>query len=370
MKIVQICPYAMDRPGGVQTHVRDLSEWLRQQGHEVRIIAPIGDTDIDGAVQLGKCRAIKLHGTEFEISRAGGLDLRSCVRDLQAWGADVTHLHTPWTPMMAWQLWRGLALPSVATFHATLPEDTGFDPFAWYIRRAARYLHKRLQGITVPSAAPQGQWAKLGVAPLPDILPPTINLERWRDARNPRFGPLHVLYMGRLEERKGLRVLLNAWPKIAQSLTDARLTIAGRGPLEPELRAITKTHALPRLTFLPPPSDTDAPALVASADIFAAPATGGESFGLVLIEAMAAGALPVAAANAGFATVLTGAGANLLVPPDDADAFAQKVISVVSDKDRRASYGAWAQTHAATFDVRVCGPAFLSLYHQALNKGR
>ena len=370
MKIVQITPYAMDRPGGVQTHVRDLSAWLRQQGHDVRIITPSGHSEKDGVTQLGTYRSMKLHGTAFEVSRAKRHDLHSCVQELQAWGADVVHLHTPWTPMLAWQLWRQLKLPSIAMFHATLPEDTGFDPFKWYICRAARYFHKRLEVVTVPSQAPKTQWQNLGLSPEPTILPPTIDLGRWTAARVPSTGPLHVLYMGRLEERKGLRVLLEAWPKIAGSINDARLTIAGGGALESELRDLTNTRNLPRVTFLPPPSDKDAPALVASADIFAAPATEGESFGLVLIEAMAAGALPIAAANAGFATVMTGTGENLLVPPNDAGAFAEKVVSVSQDKTSRDAFEKWAQSHSQTFDVQSCGPEFLTLYQQAILNAR
>lgn len=370
MKIVQITPYAMDRPGGVQTHVRDLSAWLRQQGHEVRIIAPSGFSEKDGVTKLGTFRSMKLHGTAFEVSRAQRHDLNSCVRDLQNWGAEVVHLHTPWTPMLAWQLWRRLKLPSLAMFHATLPEDTGFDPFTWYIRRAARYFHKRLEVVAVPSQAPKAQWYKLGLLPEPTVLPPSIDLGRWRAARTRSSGPLHVLYMGRLEERKGLHVLLEAWPTIAESIKDARLTIAGSGAQEMELRAYAKTHDLSRVTFLPPPSDTDAPALIASADIFAAPATEGESFGLVLIEAMAAGALPVAAANAGFTTVMTGMGTNLLVPPNDANAFADKVIAITQNKTHLDALRDWALSHSQSFDVQNCGPQFLALYQQAKLKAQ
>lgn len=365
MKIVQISPYAMDRPGGVQTHVRDLSNWLRQNGHEVRIIAPSGQSEADGVTQLGTFRKMSLHGTAFEISHAGRSELASCATSLKDWGAEVAHLHTPWTPMMAWQIWRRLNLPSVAMFHATLPEDTGIDPFKWYIRKAARRYYKRLEGIVVPSAAPQAQWRELGLAPVPEILPPTIDLARWRQARIPQKGPFHVLYMGRLEERKGLRVLLGAWPEIAQVIDGARLTIAGGGALETELRSYAKAHDLARVTFLPPPSDAEAPALVASADVFAAPATEGESFGLVLIEAMAAGALPIAAANAGFATVLTGPGADLLVPPGDATALAQKVISLSQHSEWRTRLMEWAKNHAQSFDVQTCGPAFVKLYQEA-----
>uniref|UniRef100_UPI0035696252 glycosyltransferase family 4 protein n=1 Tax=Shimia sp. TaxID=1954381 RepID=UPI0035696252 len=244
MKIVQISPYAMDRPGGVQTHVRDLSHWLRGQGHEVRIVAPPGAAADEGVLTPGRCRNMALHGTAFEVSRAGRAERKACLRDLRSWGAEMVHLHTPWTPMLAWQIWRGLRLPSVATFHATLPEGGGFDPFRAYIRFAARYFHKRLDAIVVPSEAPRAQWRALGVDPLPAILPPVIDLARWRAARQARPPGPHLLFMGRLEERKGVRVLLEAWPAIAAALPGARLTIAGAGALEAPLRKMAEVAAL------------------------------------------------------------------------------------------------------------------------------
>ncbi|WP_372887719.1 glycosyltransferase family 4 protein, partial [Shimia sp.] len=288
------------------------------------------------------------------------------LRDLRSWGAEMVHLHTPWTPMLAWQIWRGLRLPSVATFHATLPEGGGFDPFRAYIRFAARYFHKRLDAIVVPSEAPRAQWRALGVDPLPAILPPVIDLARWRAARQARPTGPHLLFMGRLEERKGVRVLLEAWPAIAAALPGARLTIAGAGALEAPLRKMAEVAALRDVTFLPPPSRAGAPALVASADFFVAPATGGESFGLVLTEAMAAGALPVAAANAGYATVMNGAGRDLLVPPGDSAALSAKVIELARDPALCKRLARWADQRAAAFDVAAVGPRFLSLYETAL----
>lgn len=370
MKIVQISPYSMDRPGGVQTHIRALSQWLRSQGHEVRIVAPPGDGPEEDVLALGRCRTMSLHGTGFEISRAGSRDRAACLHDLRGWGAELVHLHTPWTPMLAWQIWRGLKLPSVATFHATLPEGSGLDPFRWYIRQAARYFHRRLDAVVVPSEAPQAQWRALGLDPVPAILPPAIDLSRWRAARGGggrRPGP-HLVFMGRLEERKGVQVLLAAWPQIAAALPEARLSIAGAGELEMSLRQQVRDGAMDNVTFLPPPSQEQAPHLVASADFFIAPATGGESFGLVLTEAMAAGALPVAAANAGYATVMTGAGQALLVAPADADALACKILQLAADPGLCAELLGWADQRARDIDVTALGPRYLTLYRGALNR--
>lgn len=367
MKIVQVSPYAMDRPGGVQAHIRDLSAWFRTAGHDVRIVAPKGKARLDGVLTPGECRNMTLHGTSFELSRVRRKELRNCAEELKDWGAEVVHLHTPWTPMLAWQIWRALKLPTVATFHATLPDGTGFDPFRWYIRHAARYFHKRLGACVVPSEAPLSQWRSLGLLPEPKILPPVVDLSRWREAPKRKNDGLHLVFMGRLEERKGAQVLLEAWPKISGAIPEARLTVAGGGELEQELKNYARDKGLCNVCFVPPPSNTDAPGLIASADFFVAPATGGESFGLVLVEAMAAGTLPIAAANTGYRTVMTGEGQELLFPPGDASALAQKVIDLAPDKSRCASLKTWAENCADSYDVGALGPGFLALYNDVLN---
>ncbi|MBR9842843.1 MAG: glycosyltransferase family 4 protein [Rhodobacteraceae bacterium] len=367
MKIVQITPYAMTRPGGVQTHIRDLCAWLEAEGHETRIVAPPGTGQAPhNVIEVGRTHDISVHGTHFELTRARRPEIAATVAALHDWGAEVVHLHTPWTPLLPWQVWRTLALPSVATFHATLPEG-GFDPLAWALGKAGDYFNARLSRIVVPSGAPLAQWQKRGADPLPAILPPTIDLSDWRAAR--RDAPLReaapqIVYMGRLEERKGVQVLLNAWPAVSAALPGATLTIAGSGELEGELRR--QAAAFPSVRFLPPPDANGARALIAGADLFVAPALGGESFGLVLIEAMSAGTVPIAAENAGYASVLNDEGAALLARPGDASALAKRIISVASDPTTHARLRDWCAARAASFDVSALGPDYLALYRAAL----
>ncbi|MCW8843738.1 MAG: glycosyltransferase family 4 protein [Rhodobacteraceae bacterium] len=367
MKIIQITPYSMDRPGGVQTHIRDLCAWLEAEGHETRIIAPPGHgPSAPNVIPLGRARDISVHGTRFELTRAGRAEIAATVDTLRAWGGDVVHLHTPWTPLLPWQVWRALSLPSVATFHATLPEG-GRDPLAWALGKAADYFNARLSRIVVPSRAPLAQWQNRGANPLPAILPPTIDLSEWRAAHRDmplRLEAPQIVYMGRLEDRKGVQVLLEAWPKVVTALPRATLTIAGSGALEEELR--TKAAPYPSVRFLPPPDATAARALIADADVFVAPALGGESFGLVLIEAMSAGTVPIAAQNAGYASVLDGDGTALLVPPGDAMALAERIISLAENPDEHARLRAWCAKRAAAFDVKSVGPQYLALYTSAL----
>ena len=367
MKIVHVTPYAMSRPGGVQSHIRDLCAWCEAEGHDTRIIAPPGDgPTAPNVIPLGRARDISVHGTRFELTRARRSDIAATARTLRQWGAEVVHLHTPWTPLLAWQVWRALALPTVATFHATLPEG-GRDPLAWALGKAGDYFNARLSRIVVPSAAPLAQWQARGAAPLPAILPPAIDLSKWRAAR--RNTPLRknapqIVYMGRFEERKGVQVLLDAWPAVVAALPGATLTIAGSGALESALRA--KAAPYPSVRFLPPPDPIAARALIAGADFFVAPALGGESFGLVLIEAMSAGTVPIAAHNPGYASVLDGEGAALLAPPGKATALAERIITLASDPIAYARLRDWCAARAAMFDVTALGPEYLSLYRTAL----
>ncbi|WP_375686987.1 glycosyltransferase family 4 protein [Pseudooceanicola sp. LIPI14-2-Ac024] len=364
MKVVHVSPYPMSRPGGVQSNVRDLCAWLESAGHGARVVSPEppGTEAGPGALHLGRAREVVIHGTGFEFSFASPAALRRAARELRDWGADILHLHTPWTPMMPWQLWRRMGLPTVATFHATLPETDSPGLEDRYIARAARRYHAKLDALIVPSAAPQAQWARLGLDPLPEILPPTIDLSDWRagdtgGARRP--GPFRVAYLGRFEARKGVDVLIEAWNRRPESLRDAELVLAGRGDLPAPLPEGAR--------LVPSPDRAEAIRLIADADVSVAPAGYGESFGLVLIEAMAAGTVPVAAANAGYATVMTGEGAALTFPPGDADALAARLAGLAGDPARLARLTDWARGHAMEFDVSRVGPRYLEVYDRVLS---
>ena len=370
MKIVEVCPYDMTRHGGVQNHIRDLARWLLAQGHEARIIAPpaVSGPAMPGVEHAGRSRRIGISGTVTEISFLSRSQLSALTSDLLAWGADVLHLHTPWTPFIPLQVFRACRLPTVVTFHATLPESSLKGASGWFYRNAARYFQRRAGASIVPSPSPLSVLqAGFGI-PAPRILPPTVDLEPWRDAAKPERpfdpGAPHVVFLGRLEHRKGVDVLLNAWPRVFESLPGARLTIAGDGAQYPLVEEAMKTPWGRGIAYLPAPGFDAARQLVASADIFAAPAPYGESFGIVLVEAMSAGAVPVAAANSGYSTVLDGPGEGLLVQPGDGSAFARKIIELAGDPARLRIIRDWGMERARQFDVREVGPAYLRLFEE------
>ena len=369
MRIVQILPYAMARPGGVQSHVRDLSHWLRGEGHEVRIVAPPTPDGICayGTECCGKSRMVSMFGTRFEVSYALRAERRRLIADLRDWGADLVHLPTPWTPFVAWQVWRELRLPTVTTFHATLPAADVSGLAARVLRIAARHFLSHSRIVVVPSPTPLPHLGAAARDARVEVVPPSVDLAPWRQARKTEQNQgLDIVFLGRFEARKGLDVLLAAWPQIASALPDARLTIAGGGELRPLVEhALVLPHG-ERIRLVDRPDDITARTLVGGADIFAAPAPYGESFGLVLVEAMAAGALPVAAANDGYASVMNGEGAELLVPPGDAGALAQRIVSLAGDRPARERLTVWADARAQGADIRGTGPVFTRLYREAL----
>ena len=375
MRIIQVCPYDMARPGGVQAHVRDLSRFLNADGHETRVVAPrpVTGGTVPGVDHCGAARLVSMFSTRFEVSLAGQGELRALASRLKdEFRADIVHLHTPWTPLVAWQVWRRLGLPMVATFHATLPgrDATGFS--ARLLRRAGHHFLTHARALMVPSRSPL-----VHLSPPADlrveVIPPSVDLAVWREAGKARAllkgassdGP-EILFLGRFEPRKGLDVLLAAWPEVAARVPEARLTIAGGGSLEPLVHAAMSARHGKRITHVPTPDDAAARALMAAADIFAAPAPFGESFGIVLIEAMAAGAVPVAAANDGYASVLAGGGEELLVPPGDAAALAARLVALSGDAPALSRLRDWGATRSSALDIAATGPSYLALYDAVL----
>ncbi|WP_029059334.1 glycosyltransferase family 4 protein [Stappia stellulata] len=373
MKIVQICPYDLARPGGVQAHVRDLSAWLVRAGHDVRVVAPhpLRNAPLAGIDHCGRAIKAQLFGTGFEISYARSRDRGPLIGALRDWGAELVHLHTPWTPFMAWQVWRDLDLPTVTTFHATLPEEKTGGLAARALRRAARHFLTHSRAAIVPSATPLAHLRPQDAGIAAHVLPPAIDLAPWQAVgaqvrRADDTTDTEIVFLGRFEARKGLGVLLAAWPEVAARFPRVRLTVAGGGPQEGLVREAMTGAGGERIRFVPSPDADSARRLVAKADLLVAPSLYGESFGLILIEAMAAGTLPVAAANEGYRTVLTGPGEQLLVRPGDASALAVKLIDLCADAPARRALGAWALPHALSFGVEATGPAFVEIYRDAL----
>lgn len=374
MNIVQVSPYSLARNGGVQKHVRDLAGELRKLGHNVLAIGPgSGTAAPEGTVNIGAMRSISFAGTHFELARASATELRELDDRLKEFRPDVMHFHTIWTPMLPLQVFRRTRhIPSVATFHDTTTPDTTGALLRAVFRPLSKSLLNRLNGAIAVSTAPMQhlRWGSRGV--VPEIIPPVTNLSPYLAINKPRHnGRPVVLFVGRLEPRKGITVLLDAWRQViaASAGTHApHLIIAGHGECAAAVAAARQELGEATITHLERVDDAALHRLFEFATIAVSPALYGESFGIVLVEALASGTPVVAAANPGYKHVMTGEGESLLVEPGDVSGLAQRMMELLSDPIRCRSLGRWGRDHARQFDVGNNAQRFVGAYAQAISR--
>lgn len=328
MKIGMVCPYSLDVPGGVQNHVRDLTESLHGLGHDVSVLAPANDHKPmpDYVVSAGRAMPVRYNGAVARLA-FGPVALSRTRRWIRDGDFDVLHVHEPTTPsvsMMALGLSTGAA---VATFHTSLARSRAMavsEP----IQRPL--LEKLSAVIAVSEFAQQFIEQHLGGGSV--VIPNGLYVDRFhlpRPAGDP--GAPVLLFLGRFEEaRKGLPLALDALRQIVEKKPATRLLVAGSGDIE-DARRYLDPALDGHVDFLGEVDDATKAQLFAGADVYVAPNTGGESFGIVLIEAMAAGAPVVASDIPAFAKVLGDGRWGSLFAHGDPDDLARAVLDALDD---------------------------------------
>ena len=371
MRILQVCPYDLSRPGGVQQHVKSLAHALRGRGHEVTILSP-GRQGSEEALELraGYMKKISFAGTAFEISYLSKAERGRIAGWMQAWKPDAVHFHTLWSPLLCWQVFRLTRVARIATFHDTAPPGLAGSILRAIFKLLSRSLLKRIQVAIAVSEVPLAHLRPARGGAVPVVIAPAIDLSAFFNVIHDGIGT-DVVFIGRLEPRKGIAVLIEAWERIASGAVPIgaravpRLIVAGSGELEGLVKAAEVCLGPHVLLHVPAPSQARKLELLAGACLAVSPALYGESFGLVLVEAMAAGVPIIGASNAGYSSVLKGEGANLLVPPGDADALARKIISLLGDAPQRARLQAWGRQEARQYDVAALAGQFEEIYRRA-----
>lgn len=369
MRILLVCPYDLARPGGVQRHVLDLANALTTDGHVVAVLAPGGIARDDAPFQtvvLGRFRVLQVLGTAFEVSWA---DQRRVLEALSRFRPEIVHFHTLWTPFLSWQVWSLLRrfpkVARIATFHDTPPQGWTGRAIRRVFQVASWQLSRSLQAAIAVSTAPANHLAIRSGCPL-HILPGCIGLGPYRALSVRREGQLRVLFTGRLEPRKGVLVLIQAWSEVSRALPDAQLVICGDGPQAEEARSLVERLALGNtVQLLGAVDEAEKLRQLGTATVFCAPSLYGESYGLVLVEAMAAGVPVVAAANDGYRQVLHGPGSLGLVEPGDVPGLANALITVLEDLPLRQRLSAWGLEASRSADLEAQLPAFLKIYAEA-----
>ena len=373
MKLALVSPYDFAYPGGVTEHVAHLAHQFLGRGHEVHIVAPSSDDEaepvssFDAPVhRIGRVVSIPANGSVARIT----LSLRSYLqakRLLQEQQFDLIHLHEPMMPALPLTVLRHSNTTNVGTFHAFRNRPLTYFYGKPILRPFFRKLHGR---IAVSSAARDfvGEYFRADYR----VIPNGIDFPRFHT----RYPPLEqladerptVLFVGRLEKRKGLKFLLRAWPKVLERQPNARLVVVGRGrPLEGYRRFAARQGWSPAdVVFAGYVPAEDLPRYYQSCDVFCAPNTGQESFGIVLLEAMAAGAPIVASDIAGYRDVVADGEQGLLVEPKNPGALADAVSRLLANPELRARLRRAGQEKARAYDWPRVATQVLDYYFEVL----
>ncbi|CAN5520164.1 phosphatidyl-myo-inositol alpha-mannosyltransferase [soil metagenome] len=367
MRIGMVCPYSFDVPGGVQSHVLQLAEVMVARGHVVSVLAPSSpDASLpDYVVSGGKAVPIPYNGSVARL-RFGPATHRKVKRWLAEGEFDVLHLHEPNAPSLSMLALQAAEGPIVATFHTSTTKSLTLSVFQGILRP----YHEKIVGrIAVSDLARRWQMEALGSDAVE--IPNGVDVASYATASPldgyPRPGK-SVLFLGRYNEpRKGMAVLLAALPTLVERFADIEILIVGRGD-EEELREEAGDLAS-HLRFLGQVDDADKARALRSADVYCAPHTGGESFGIVLVEAMAAGTAVVASDLDAFRRVLLDGEAGKLVPVDDPEAMASALIEVLSDDALRRRYVDAATAAVQRYDWSVVARQIMRVYETVAGAG-
>jgi phosphatidylinositol alpha-mannosyltransferase len=355
----------------VQVCVREIAGELKKRGHYVRIIAPKPrkkpehvDEDI---ILIGNSTEVKAFATKTDV----GLSTSNEAIDqmLQEQQFDVIHFHEPGAPLLGMQLVGRSKTAHVATMHATLPQGMVTKSYQKLMQPVAKYIETRMHVLTAVSSVAEAT-ARVYI---PDadtevtIIPNGIRLKDFLPATKRKETPIKtIVYIGRLEKRKGVKYLLKAYAELRQHHNKVRLIIAGQGDLRPSLGAMVERYDIPDVKFVGFVSDKEKIRLLQTADLYCSPAIYGESFGIVLLEAMAAGCVTVAGNNPGYASVMTGRGRLSLVNPESTLDFAHRLELMLLDETLRKEWLKWAKTYVQQFDYSTVVDQYEAAYRKAM----
>ncbi|MGI9018271.1 MAG: glycosyltransferase family 4 protein [Euzebya sp.] len=369
MKIALVCPYDWSKPGGVKAHVANLAEFLLER-HEVRIFAPTsGDLPPHGlnrhVQHVGRPVAIRYNSSVAPVG-LGPRVIYRMKRRLQEYGPHITHIHEPLAPWVSMAATVAGPMPKIGTFHAWSDSDRVYRATAPFIRKIVSDLKVR---VAVSPSAQTFAAKALGVpAGSFTILPNGVDDHRFADAQPierlvDASLPL-LLFVGRLEKRKGLETLIKAFLRLRANGHHLRLCVVGEGPERERCQSLIPPSLRTEVLFVGAVSHDELPRYHASADIFVSPATGGESFGIVLLEGMAAG-LPVVASNIpGYRTVMTDGVQGRMITPGNSIALADALEALLSNSKLRQAMAAEGIRTAKEYSWPIVGAQVEQMYRR------
>jgi phosphatidylinositol alpha-mannosyltransferase len=361
MKIGIVCPYSWDIPGGVSAHVADLAEALIRMGHEVSVLAPAEFDELlpDYVVSTGKPRAVKYNGSVARLS-FGPIAARKVSKWIEDGEFDVLHVHEPLAPSLSVLACWAAKGPIVATWHSSMDKSRMMLTLSKLAQTAMEKVSAR---IAVSEAARATLIKHVGGDAV--VIPNGVDISTFTNAK-PMFGwpgaNQSIVFLGRGDEpRKGLSVLVEAYPEIRRQHPQVRLLIAGPGEPDDTLKKLSREDRA-SVTVLGMVAPQDKASVLASGTIYVAPNTGGESFGIVLLEAMASGTPVVASDLEAFKRVLDNGKAGITFENENSQDLAKVVSNLLSDSVRRTELSAQGKLRAAEFDWSVVAERIVDVY--------
>lgn len=370
MKIGLVLPYNIFLGGGVKEYVFAIRDELVLRGHKAIIITPqprnYQGEEPEGILFLGGSTDIKSpFNTTAQVSVTVNTDKVEEVLEREQF--DVLHFHEPWVPIVSRQILSRSNTVNIATFHAKLPDTMMSRTIERVITPYTKSILKYLDAMTAVSE-PAADYIRQISGQDVTLIPNGIDLKKYHPKSYPKMEQPTIFYVGRLEKRKGVKYLLQAFSLLQEKLPDARLLIGGDGSDREELEDYVSENGIQHVEFLGYVEDTDKVQYLQSADVFCSPAIHGESFGIVLLEALACGIPTVAGANPGYEYVLQDRGALGLVNPKDTSDFARRLHLMLTDEPLRKAWKAWAKNYVIQFDYTHVVDSYEDLYHSVIDQ--
>jgi phosphatidylinositol alpha-mannosyltransferase len=367
VKILLVSPFDFGHAGGVNEHIVQLDRQFQRMGHDTRILAPaspdVGETDDGHLYQLGTSVPLKTNGSTSRITLSPAVTWR--VRQfLQAQHFDVIHIHEPMTPMLPLGVLLHSKAVNVGTFHAARPSNVLYH----YTKAILDMFFEKLDARIAVSEAAREFIDSYFPADY-DIVSNGISLDQFMPDAAPipdlLDGRRNILFVGRYTEaRKGFRYLVRAMPNIRGVFPDARLVVVGQGDPSKYQRFLEQ-NGVEDTIFAGYVDAQTLPRYYASCDVFCAPSTGRESFGVILLEAMATGKPVVAGANAGYSAVIRNGIDGLLVEPKDSQGLALAIVRVLADAELREQLRVNGLERVKQFSWEVIAEQVMAVYERA-----
>ena len=368
MKVGLVSPYDFSSPGGVRDHVRFLADQLQKLGHETRIFAPSSRRVVDANgtdfYRIGTPIAIPVNDSVARIS----LSFQNANRVaalVERENFDVLHFHEPLMPGLTTTMLRMSPAANVGTFHAFARSNVGYYYGRPLLHPYLAHLHRGI-AVSEPARAFFNRY-------FPDfplrVIPNGVDTEVYRPGLSPirhlRDEYVNVLFVGRLEKRKGVGDLLRGFEFLRARVANTRLIIVGDGPLRGRVESYISHHRLPDVVLSGYVPDSVLPRYYSSADIFCAPATGSESFGIVLLEAMAAGLPVVATEVPGYMSVVEPGKDSLTVRPKGWAELGAALVILARDEELRRRMGQAGHAKAQRYSWEAVAKQVIEVYNEA-----